>query len=259
MPPGIRDLIDDWRRISFVLSAVVAVWAATYWYGWASSTALPLPVRVVGGLGVLSLVFFLWYAVLFTSHKYFGKPQHNPLIPPPSNSTALLGSEAERLPLRFRASVDNGLVGLDIDNRGPSETFLAEVIETGPAPLGPSTHPPVLRWKGSTSEKQEIIKGHVRTLEVLRVTHVKVPEHKPEGRFTLGEISLTCVVGERPIAVQTPFTGAATPFRVIRPVRMVIRVSAIGSGAGETIEVIVSAATDGYSAPLVDAVVVRYV
>jgi hypothetical protein len=211
-------------------------------------------------------VVVVWYGVLLTSHLLIGRPKRNPFTSPSQNYAALLGPEVERLPVDITASSAHGLVALGIVNRANTETFLAEVMAAAPSPLATTGPPAVLRWKGFTSEKQEIVRGQKRELEIVKVAHVKAQEHQPCGRFALGEITLQCVTGEMALAVQTPnpigvstLVSGVVPFHVIRPIRLTIRLSAVGRNAGETIEVVIGVGTDGYAPPFVDAFVIRHV
>ena len=166
---GWRQVVDDARRLHFVIGLVaavaVAVWAGTYWGWWAYMWDIALPVRIVGVVALSASAFVLWYALLFSSHYYLGVPRRNPLIGPrllsdvqhPNLRLALHGGWNEQ---------EHSYV-IGVENQGDTDTFAVETSWMQGAPNYPPL-PAMMRWRGVDAEKREIVKGHTHQLEVCR-------------------------------------------------------------------------------------------
>lgn len=248
---AMRAFIDDLRRLSFLIGLLVAVatavWAGTYWGWWAYMWDIALPVRIVGVLAISTSAFFLWYAILFSAHYYLGKPERNPLIAPTRAGVLFDSDVVERLPIRVFETFDTDTLTVMVTNDGPTECFAAEIkYLSGAGVQGVETVwiPRCARWKGTDAEKREIIKGHSRELEIIKVTHVKADGHPPEGRFTVGAITLLGPSGD---SLLSPNWIADS--RITETIIIFLRVSSAESGIGNEYELAVNIATDGHRAP----------
>jgi hypothetical protein len=248
-----RSLVDDLRRLQWVIlllvGVAVAVWSGTYWGWWALMWDMALPVRVAGVLGVTASVFFVWYAVLFTSHRYLGMPRDNPLLAPTRSGLPAVAPR-EQLPLRvMQARFEGEVLTVTVWNQGPTDTFVAEVnyISNG----GPFVRPVPLRWTEAVgTEQREIVRGLTKDLEVLRVTHVKATERVPEGRFKIGPMALLSPGGEVSI-------GPAWHIheRVTEQMHLFGRIASVTTGIKSEFILVVTVATDGHAAPIPHVVV----
>jgi hypothetical protein len=168
---GWRQIVDDARRLHFVILLVAAtalsIWAGTYWGWWAYMWDIALPVRIVGVLAVSASAFVFWYALLFSSHYYFGIPRRNPLIGPRIESDV----EQPNLHLALHGGWQDETYLISVTNYGNSDTFAVETTWMQGAAKYP-TLPAMMRWLGVEAEKREIVKGHTHKLEVCRYERV---------------------------------------------------------------------------------------
>jgi hypothetical protein len=245
MSTGWRALIDDARRVYWLLGVVgavgAAIWAGTYWGWWAYMWDIALPVRVVGALAVLATVFVIWYGLLFTFYYYLGFPKKNPFVQPTSDWSSPL----PELNFRTHDFVEDDTYRMTIMNNGPTDTFATQV--TYISGLSQDQGPLALRWRGSQQETREIIKGHTQELELLRVTHTKAAQQVPEGRFNIDRIFLLTPTGEHDLPIYRQRNRLAN-FTVS------FQVTSVASGANNRYRAHIHIATDGHSPPVVSTV-----
>ncbi len=155
-------------------------------------------------------------------------------------------ADPETIDLNVLADYDRGICRLIVTNDGKTDTFAVEVTYIS----GVSTEvwPSPLRWRGTQQETREIVKGHTQILEVLKVEHVKAPERRPEGRFTVGPVMLLTPFAEVPLSIRWHATEK------IASLEVVLKITSSQSGARRDYVLHVFIATDGHATPFCEAV-----
>jgi hypothetical protein len=135
-----------------------------------------------------------------------------------------------------------------VHNYGPTQSFSREVLV-----LGSPEHnkfPLTGKWKGTTDENREIVKGQARLFEVAIVRYTKHNDRPGENRF---EIDGVVAVGAHSEvnAINMWYSRG----RITGEIQCQLHITAVETGAVNFYNLIVHAATDGHQPPLIMAAV----
>jgi len=105
-----------------------------------------------------------------------------------------VGGIQPKLKLDLRVEIADGLLQIEFMNLGGPDEFTVQAQAA--FGVGGYVEPTLLRWRNSTAESRHVGTGHSHYLEVLKIGHNKAAEYPPEGRFSIGDVSLLTPSGD---------------------------------------------------------------
>jgi hypothetical protein len=199
-------------------------------------SSLPLRWQVAGVSSAFALSYF---AILRWSHLWMRPVQ-------------IAKATVDNTRLRLSIVVDSDLVSVNVFNPGPTQSFAGEVFSVGTAAANQQSFPLPIKWRGTTDEKREIVKGQSRFFDVARIKYQRLPDDQPPAdRFTLERFVLLSSNQELEIMPQW-----YAPGRITEHMTVDLNLTATDTGLVTCYEVIISAATDGSHFPLLRASIV---